>query len=136
MELRPSDASGQTASTCARLLMDSLKLSEEDLIMEDQQIIDIMIAVRHIAAEVERFPINPFVENGKDVEVAEFIREWKTYFQFSRFDAAARGHLFTSLGGEIGCAAIKISPKDALLNGFLLTSNQLWNKINAQNATA
>ena len=87
---------------CVRLFLDSLKLMEEDRIMSDQYIIDIMTNVKYIAETLEHFPVNPFVDNGNDLQVAEFVTEWKRLFKIEKFDTEARGHLFTSLGGKIG----------------------------------
>lgn len=94
----------QLAYACAKLLMDSLKLFDNS-VMTDQQIIDIMYNVKSIAIDIEHFPVNPFVDNGKDMKVEEFVKEWKRLFKFAQFDTEARGHFFTSLGGKIGCAA-------------------------------
>ena len=88
--------------TCARLLLNCLKLTDEKCIMSDQYVVDIMTNVKYIASTLEHFPVNSFIDNGKDIEVQEFIAEWKRLFKFTEFDTEARGHLFTSLGGKIG----------------------------------
>lgn len=91
--------------TCVRLLLDCLKLTDENCIMSDQSVVDILTNVKYIASTLEHFPVNSFVDNGKDLEVQEFIAEWKRLFKFEAFTTEARGHLFTSLGGKIGLEA-------------------------------
>jgi hypothetical protein len=106
LNLMQSDASDKPEYGCAKLLIDSLQLCD-DSVMTDQQIIDIIYHVKRIASDVEHFPRNPFIDVENNMEVEEFMNEWKRLFEFSQFDQRARGHLVTSLAGKIGCACRK-----------------------------
>ena len=98
-----SSESDKPEFVCAKLLMDSLKLFDDSL-MTDQHIIDIMHNVKCIAIDFEHFPKHTFFGVRNDMEVEEFINEWKRSYEAVQFDTRTRAHLFTSLAGKIGYA--------------------------------
>ena len=93
---RTSHRSDEAVYLCANLLMDSLKLVD-DSVMTDKHIIDIMYNVKCLANGIEHFPVNPLVDQGKEMEIEDFLTEWKRLFKFEQCNMIARGHLFTVL---------------------------------------